>query len=79
MGCDADLSDRGGEGCRQLYDAGSRARTLAFIGYGAAGALAATSVILYAIRPLVGRPGGSSMACAISPAPTAQVQCAWRF
>ncbi|HET6149518.1 MAG TPA: hypothetical protein VFH68_18420 [Polyangia bacterium] len=77
LGCDADLLDRGGESCPQLYDSGRRARTLAFIGYGAAGALAATSMILYLARPSATGPVGSSMACAISRA--VHVQCAWRF
>src|SRR6185369_16641014 len=44
--CGADIAGRGGASCSALYDSGNRARTLAFIGYGVAGALAVTTVVL---------------------------------
>jgi hypothetical protein len=77
MSCDADLPDRGGTTCRQIYDDGGQARTFAFVGYGVAGALAATSVILYVTSPKPEGSFGSPVACAVSPA--ARIQCGWRF
>jgi hypothetical protein len=58
--------NRGGTGCSDLYENMARARTLMLIGYGAAGALTATAVILF----LVSAPGesGPSHATACAPA-----------
>ena len=80
MTCDADLPDRGGVTCGQLYHDGSRARTLAFVGYGVAGVLAAASLILYVTRPdgVSAAVGEGQVACSLSPTPRT-LTCALRF
>jgi hypothetical protein len=46
-GCGDDLPDRGRAGCKDLYDSGKLAKTLTFVGYGAAATFALTATILY--------------------------------
>lgn len=46
-GCGSGLAMRGDPGCKPIYDDGQRARLLAFVGYGLAGAFAATALVLY--------------------------------
>lgn len=60
--CNRDAADRGGARCSELYDEGQRAKLLSYVGFGLAGALAATSVVLLVTRP--SSPAGSSVACA---------------
>jgi hypothetical protein len=50
-GCGDDLPDRGGSNCQQLYESGKLARTLTFVGYGAAAAFGLTATILYLTDP----------------------------
>jgi hypothetical protein len=77
MGCNRLAPDRGGAGCSALYDDGQRAKLLTFVGYGAAAALAATSVILfYALDN--GEPADRQVACSIDPARRG-LACALRF
>ena len=74
-GCGAALPDHGGAGCDKIYTDGQSARTLAFVGYGAAAALGATAAILFFTD---GERGAQKVACA--PALRARgVECAWRF
>jgi PEGA domain len=49
--CNKYLADRGSERCGALYDEGQNARLASYVGYGVAGALAATSLVLYLTRP----------------------------
>jgi hypothetical protein len=76
--CDAKLAGRGGPGCNKLYEDGSSARTLAFVGYGLGAAFAATAAILY----FTDRRGGGSEPPKLACAPlltTSQVGCAMTF
>lgn len=67
-GCDKFLDNDGGAGCLSLYNEGTSAKTLGYIGFAAAGVLGATSAIFF----VVGRnhPAGASeehsLACAPS-------------
>lgn len=76
-GCGASRMNRGDPGCEQIYDDGQRARLLAFVGYGLAGAFAATALVLYLTD------GGSGAEPAkVACAPTSRasgVVCALRF
>jgi hypothetical protein len=47
MACDPRLSSRGSAECASLYDGAETEKTLMYVGFVAAGALAATSVVLY--------------------------------
>lgn len=75
--CSKDYMNRGGPECAALYDDGHRARTFAFVGYGAAGALAITSAVLFFALP-DGKPADGRIACSMNPA-RASVGCAIRF
>lgn len=46
LGCDPHVSGYGSSQCSTLHDAGTRAKTLAFLGYGAAGVFAAASIFV---------------------------------
>jgi hypothetical protein len=76
--CDASLPARGGGDCQQLYDEGHRAKIIAYVGYGAAGALAATTAILLLTEPARGSRATGQVACAVNPI-AAGVGCALRF
>jgi hypothetical protein len=63
--CGGKLAQRGGPHCSDLYDGARSARTLQIVGFAVAGALAATSVVLFVLTP--DRPAESvSLACAPS-------------
>ena len=75
--CDNLLPQKGGSGCQGLYDAGQRARTIAFVGYGVTAGLVATATVLFLTDP--GRRGEpQSVACAPLGA-TAGLGCWFRF
>jgi hypothetical protein len=76
-GCGADEANRGAPGCKGLYDSGTRARTLAIVGYGVAAAGAATAAILYFKLPAPNH-DGHQVACALNPLGIT-VGCAVRF
>jgi hypothetical protein len=77
LGCNRIAPNRGGAGCAALYDDGQRAKFLTFVGYGAAAAFAATSVILfYALDSA--EPADRQVACSIDPARRG-LACALRF
>ena len=77
LGCNRVAANRGDPGCADLYDDGQRAKLLTFVGYGAAAALAATSVILfYALDN--GETADRQVACSIDP-PRRGLACALRF
>jgi hypothetical protein len=60
--CGEDEIDRGGSECQRIYSQLRRARTLAVVGYAAAGLLAATSVIFFS-SGAEGRPPEAFLAC----------------
>lgn len=62
--CYTNVSGHGSPWCNTVYEDGQTARTLAFVGYGAAGALAAAAIVFYVITPA---PSSTSVACAIDP------------
>lgn len=64
--CDLEVTGRGGTTCQALYDAGQSARTLTFVGYGLAGALAATAAIVYFTTPDPA-PATQTVACGLGP------------
>jgi hypothetical protein len=66
MACDLEVAGHGSTTCQTLYDDGQGARTLAFVGYGVAGALAATAVVLYLVSP-DSAPPSRRVACGIGP------------
>jgi hypothetical protein len=74
--CDPDATGRGSMTCNAWYDEGQTARTLAFVGYGAAGAFAAASVVFYLITPA--NPTPSAVACSLEPG-SLGVSCGGRF
>lgn len=74
--CSTDLMDRGGPGCDAIFKDGRRAKTFAFVGYGAAGALAVTSAVLF-VALADGQPDGR-IACSLNPV-RPSVGCAIRF
>jgi hypothetical protein len=75
--CGVNEVNRGGPACQKLYSDGQSARNLAFIGYGAAAALAATASILYFTEPAAST-NISMMTCA--PTTGARgIECALRF
>jgi hypothetical protein len=77
MGCGIDLPQRGGGNCSTLYDDGHRARTFAFVGYGAAAAFAGAAAVLYFTDPARSRKP-ARLACAIH-AGSPGLACAVRF
>ena len=85
-GCGSTFPDRGGAGCQELFDGGSRARLLAFVAYGAGAALGATALILFLTdsgrgsQPDQGTgKAAGTLACAPIPMTTAALGCALRF
>jgi hypothetical protein len=83
-GCYSDVKDRGAPGCSALYDATERAKTIAVIGYVAAGALAGASAVLLLggnTSESASRPAGSTLACAptFAASGTSVVTCRWSF
>lgn len=64
--CDLGVAGHGSTACQTLYDDGQGARTLAFVGYGVAGGLAATAVVLYLVSP-DSSPPSRRVACGIGP------------
>jgi hypothetical protein len=77
MGCNRIASNRGGTGCEALYNDGHRAELLTFVGYGAAGALAATSVALFFVLEATER-ADRQVACSVDPSGRG-MGCALRF
>jgi hypothetical protein len=78
--CGTTFPGYGQAGCKQLYDDGQQARLLAFVGYGVAGALAATAIVLYVTDS--GKAGSSGEQAKVACAPallTPGVSCALRF
>lgn len=76
LDCDQSAG-HGSPACQSLYDDGRSARTLAFVGYGAAGAFAATAVVLYLVSP-DSSPDSQKVACGIAPG-TWGLTCNGRF
>jgi hypothetical protein len=79
-GCGTTFPGDGEAGCKQLYDDGQQARLLAFVGYGVAGALAATALVLYVTDS--GKAGSSAEPTKFACAPTllaSGLSCALRF
>lgn len=74
--CSTDRMNNGGAGCDALFKDGRRAKTFTFVGYGAAGALAVTSAVLFFALP-DGQPDGR-IACSMNPA-RPSVGCAIHF
>jgi tetratricopeptide (TPR) repeat protein len=81
--CDADdrVLDHGGAGCSQLLDSGHSASHLALLGFVGAGALAATSVVLFVLdrRDQNASATTAALACAPSLPPQGGAVCAVRF
>lgn len=65
--CDLGVAEHGSTACQSLYDEGQSARTLAFVGYGAAGALAATAVVLFLVGSDSSSSPSSTVACGNGP------------
>jgi hypothetical protein len=77
--CGSDLTDRGGPGCRSLYDDGQQAKWLAFVGYGAAAAFAAGAAVLYFTDP-ARTTGSRQLACAPAMSwSSSSITCGLRF
>lgn len=77
--CDPHAVGHGSPGCATLYSDAESARTAAFVGYGAAGLLAGTSVVLYFALDQ-GQPTASDHRVACSAAPGLRgLGCAFRF
>jgi hypothetical protein len=76
--CGFNEVNRGGPSCQQLYTDGQSARNLAFIGYGAAAALAATAAILYFTEPAAAGASTSMLTC-VPTAGARGIECALRF
>jgi hypothetical protein len=78
MACDPRLSDRGSATCASLYnDAGSE-KTLMYAGFGVAGVLAATSVVLFLVLDPQGTAPNHQVAC-IPVGGSRGISCAVRF
>jgi len=81
--CDADdrVLAHGGGDCSQLLDSGRSAAHLALVGFVGAGALAATSVVLFVLdrRAQSASARTAALACVPSLAPQAGAVCAVRF
>jgi len=75
--CDLGAPGRGSPACQSLYESGEGSRTLAFVGYGVAGAFAATAVVLYLVSPEPS-PAPRPVACGLQPG-TYGLTCAGRF
>jgi hypothetical protein len=77
MTCNLDTPGRGSTTCQSLYDDGQKARTLTFVGYGFAGAFAATAVVLYLVSPETSS-NATAVACGLEPG-SLGLTCAGRF
>jgi hypothetical protein len=75
-GCGTTFPGYGAAGCKQLHDDGQQARLLAFVGYGVAGALVATAIVLYVTDSASAEPAKVACAPALL---TSGVSCALRF
>jgi hypothetical protein len=75
--CDPTVSTRGSAGCSAIYNDAQQAKKLAFAGYGVAGVMAATSVILFFALDEV-RPTNPRVACSVHPSARG-LDCAFRF
>jgi hypothetical protein len=75
--CGSSQPERGGSTCNQLYDEGTRAKLVAVVSYGLAGALGATAVIVHMTAPSRGREA-RKVACAVSPLAPG-IGCTLRF
>lgn len=75
--CDLELTDKGGTQCQGLYEAGQTGRTWTFVGYGLAGAFAATAAIVYFTTPDPA-PATRTVACGLGPTALG-LSCAGRF
>ena len=76
--CNLDTPGRGSTACQSLYEDGQRSRTLAFVGYGFAGAFAATAVVLYLVSPESSPATPTAVACAPEPG-SLGLTCGGRF
>jgi hypothetical protein len=75
--CDLGVTGHGSPDCQTIYDDGQSARTLAFVGYGVAGAFATTALILYLVSPDSSAPSGK-VACGFGPGSWG-LACSGRF
>jgi len=78
MMCDPRLSNRGSAECKSLYDDAGNEKTLMYVGFAAAGALAATSVVLYFALDRPGTAANHRVAC-LPTAGSRGVTCALHF
>jgi hypothetical protein len=78
MACDPRLSNRGSAACGSLYDDAGSEKTLMYLGFSAAGALAATSVVLYFALDRPGTAANHQVAC-LPTAGSHGVTCALHF
>jgi hypothetical protein len=62
--CGSDDPGYGGDGCQQLHDQLSTARTLAIVGYAVGGGLAVASAILFATSPAASPTTTTALSCA---------------
>ena len=77
--CDLSSANHGSWACNELYNDGQDARTWSLVGYGLAGAFAATALVLYLVTPSPSASQGQvSLACAMNPA-TIGLSCGGRF
>ena len=77
MECDPAVAGHGSMRCAAIYDDAHGARTLAFVGYAMAGALVATSAVLFFVLDR-DQPANSQVACAVQPTLTG-LGCQFRF
>jgi hypothetical protein len=78
MACDPRLSGRGSAECASLYDDAGNEKTLMYVGFAAAGVLAATSVVLYLALDQQGAATNHQVAC-IPTGGARSISCAFRF
>ena len=78
MSCDTRQPDNGGKLCTRFLNDGKHEQTLEYVGFAAAGALAATSVILFFVLDDGGAPASQRVACLPDPG-TRGVGCSFRF
>ena len=79
--CDLNLANHGSPACHSLYTDGLDARTLMVVGYGLAGAFAATALVLYLVTPspsTAASAGQVSLACSLNPTGVG-LSCGGRF
>jgi hypothetical protein len=78
MACNPLLSNRGSAECASLYGDAGTENTLMYVGFAAAGALAATSVVLYFALEQPGTAANHQVAC-LPTAGSRGVTCAFHF